>query len=185
MKTFLATVGFLFLLGIVSASTATAQQQTANTASVSANDQQLLREIVAELKQLRSTIVRTNVNQARFQMAFEQHKSQQNRVDSMSRELEFMKNQMNVNPMRQDMAEMIKTSEERLLEMTDPRQRQNMERQIQSMKRNVEMQERREKSQKERQITLELQIPTEQAKLEQLNFEIERIKQEINALLNQ
>lgn len=184
MKKSLATISFLFLTCIVFASQTAAQSSTAVN-GLSPIEQQLLKEVITELKQLRSIIAKTNVNQVRFQMAFELHKAQQNRVDSMNRELEFMKNQMIVSPMRQDMAEMIKSSEERLLETTDPRQRQNLERQIQSMKRNVEVQERREKSQKERQITLELQIPVEQAKLEQLNYEIERVKQDINAMLNQ
>lgn len=184
MKTFFAAVGFLFLLCVISVSRTAAQQAT--VAPNGQGDQQLLREIVAELKQLRSIIARTNVNQVRFQMAFEQYKSQQSRVDSMNRELEFMKNQMTFNnPNRQNSEEMIKANEERLLQTTDPRQRQGLERQIQSMKRNVEAQEQRDKRQKERQNTLEMQIPVEQAKLEQLSAEMERIKQDINALLNQ
>ena len=38
---------------------------------------------------------------------------------------------------------------------------------------------------KERQENLEMQLPVEQAKLDQLNAELERIKQDINSLLNQ
>lgn len=184
MKTFFAAVSFLFLLCVVSSSRISAQE--ASAAPNKQSDQQLLREIVAELKQLRSTIARTNVNQVRFQMTFEQYKSQQSRVDFMNREIDSIKNQLAVtNPFRSNSEQMIKATEEQLLQTTDQRLRQNLERQIQSIKRNVETQDQRDKRQKERQNTLEMQIPVEQAKLEQLNLEMERIKQDINSLLNQ
>lgn len=184
MKTFFAAVGFLFLLCVVSSSRALAQQ--ANVLPNGQSDQQLLKEIVSELKQLRSIIARTNVNQVRFQMAFEQYKSQQNRVDSMNRELDSLKNLLILNnPNRATSEEMLKNSEERLSETTDPRQRQSMERQIQMFKRNIEAMDQRDKRTKERQTTLEMQVPVEQSKLEQLNLEMERIKQDINSLLNQ
>lgn len=182
MKKNFATVSFLFLFCVISAFPAMAQTVTPS----SPDDTRLLNEILKELKQLRLTLAKTNVNQLRFQTVFEQYKSQQSRVDSMNRELEFTKNQMvTTNPMRENFEEMIKSSEERLLQTTDQRQRQGLERQIQSMRRNIETQELRDKRTKERQTTLEMQIPVEQAKLEQINLELDRIKQDINTLLNQ
>lgn len=180
MKTFFAAIGFLFLLCVISPVQASAQEPPNGQ-----NDAQLLREILAELKQLRSTIARTNVNQIRFQATFDQYKSQQNRVDSMNRELDSIKTQLTVNPYRANSEDMIKATEERMEQTTDPRMRQNFERQIQSIKRNLEAQDQREKRTKERQTTLEMQIPIEQSKLDQLNVELESIKQDINSLLNQ
>ena len=184
MKTFLAAISFLFLLCVVSS----AQTPTRETVKPSneQSSEQVLGEILSEIKQLRQVIAKTNLNQLRFQMTFDQYKSQQSRVDSMNREMDSLKNQLTVsNPFRANSEEMIKTSEERLAQTTDPRQRQNLERQIQSIKRNIETQEQREKRMKDRQTALELQIPVEQAKLDQLNYEMERIKQDINSLLNQ
>lgn len=184
MKTFFATISFLFLLCIVSAARTSAQEAPASPNGQS--DQQLLREIVSELKQLRSTIARTNVNQIRFQTTFEQYKAQQSRVDSLNREMDSIKNQLGAgSPFRANSDDMIKASEERLAQTVDPQQRQNLERQIQSVKRNLEAQEQRDKRMKERQTALEAQMPMEQAKLDQLNAEIERIKLDINSLLNQ
>jgi predicted nucleic acid-binding Zn-ribbon protein len=180
MKKIFTAIGFVFLSLVILILPAAAQPEAAKT------DQQILREILAELKQLRSTLARTTVNQLRFQTAFDQYKVQQTRVDSLSRELDSIKNQLNaMNPVRALNEEQIKRSEEMMAQTTDPRQRQNLERQIQSARRNIEMQEQRDKRMKERQYALEMQIPGEQAKLDQLNFELERIKQDINSLLNQ
>ncbi len=183
MKTFFATIGFLFLLCVIS----TAQTPTQEAVKTpNGQSEQVLREILSEIKQLRLVIANTNVNQLRFQVTFDQYKSQQNRVDSMNREMESIKNQLTGgNPFRSNSEEMIKTTEERLQQTTDPRLRQNLERQIQSIKRNLEAQDQREKRLKERQTALELQTPVEQAKLDLLNAEVERIKQDINSLLNQ
>lgn len=184
MKTFFSTIGILFLLCIISSAQTSAQEATKSQNGQS--DELVLREILSELKQLRSTIAKTNVNQVRFQMTFDQYKSQQSRVDSMNREIESIKNQLAVtNPFRSNSEQMMKATEEQLLQTTDPRLRQNLERQLQSIKRNLETQDQRDKRQKERQNTLEMQIPVEQAKLEQLNLEIERVKQDISSLLNQ
>lgn len=182
MKRFFATAGFIFLW-CAAVSAQTPVQEASKTPS---NDQQIFREILAELKQLRTTMAKMNVNQLRFQVVFDQYKLQQNRVDSMTRELEAVRNQViSNNPFRQNSEEMIKVSEERLLQTTDPRQRQNLERQIQQVKRNLESQDQRDKRTKERLTTLEMQLPVEQAKLEQVNIELERIKQDINSMLNQ
>ncbi len=184
MKVFFATVSLLFLLCVVSTLPVTAQE-TPKTPNGQSNEQ-LLKEILAELKTLRSTLAKTNLNQLRFQTTFEQYKSQQNRVDSMSREIDSLKSQLiAASPFRANGEEVVKASEERLQEATDPRMRQTFERQIQSAKRNLEAQDQREKKMKERQSNLEIQLPVEQAKLDQLSFEVERIKQDINALLNQ
>ena len=181
MKTFFGVILFLFVL----TTSQTLAQETNRPGSQPA-DQQVLREILLELKQLRSVIARTNVNQLRFQTTFDQYKIQQSRVDMMNRELDSVKNQLNApNPLRGMSEDQVKTLEERLLQTTDPRQRQNLERQIQTIKRNLEAQDQREKRLKDRQTTLESQIPYEQSKLEQLNSELERIKQDINSLLNQ
>lgn len=184
MKIFFATISLLFLLCFLS-TFETLAQEAVKTQNGQINEQ-ILTEILSEIKQLRQVIAKTNVNQLRFQITFDQYKSQQIRVDSMNREMESIKNQLNAgNPSRLNSEEMIKTSEERLQQTTDPRLRQNLERQIQQIKRNLETQEQREKRMKERQTTLEMQIPVEQVKLDQLNAEMERIKQDINSLLNQ
>lgn len=184
MKTFFAATAFLFLSYVVSISQAPAQEIAKPDGG--RTDQQVLREILLELKQLRSVIAKTNVNQLRFQTTFDQYKSQQSRVDSMNRELDSIKNQLNTgNPFRANSEEQIKMTEERMQQTTDPRQRQALERQIQTIKRNLEVQDQREKRLKDRQTTLETQIPYEQSKLDQLNMELERIKQDINSLLTQ
>ena len=184
MKSFLATISLLFLFCIISFSQTPAQEATKSQNGQS--NEQVLREILSEIKQLRSVIAKTNVNQIRFQTTFEQFKSQQNRVDSMNREIELIKNQISSSSsFRTNSDEMIKSTEERMQQTTDPRLRQNLERQIQSVKRNLDAQDQREKRLKERQTTLEMQIPIEQSKLFQLNSELESIKQDINSLLNE
>lgn len=184
MKIFFAVAGLICLAAVFSASTAAAQE-TAKT-PIETAEQQQLRDILLELKQLRAVIVRTNVNQLRFQTTFDQYKAQQARVDSHNREMESIKTQLGgFGPFRTNSEDQLKIAEERLLQTTDQRQRQNLERQIQSIKRSLENQEQREKRLKERQTALEVQIPFEQSKLDQLNMELERIKQDINALLDQ
>ena len=184
MKIFFATIGFLFLVCFL-LSSETSAQAAAKTQNGQSNEQ-ILKDILTEIKQLRLVLAKTNVNQLRFQITFDQFKAQQVRVDSMNREMESIKNQLTAsNQSRPNNEEMIKTSEERLQQTVDPRQRQTLERQIQQIKRNFEIQDQREKRMKERQTTLEMQIPMEQVKLDQLNVEMERIKQDINSLLNQ
>ena len=184
MKIFVVTTSLLFLLCFLSTSETLAQEAAKKQNGQSG--EQILTEILSEIKQLRLVIAKTNVNQVRFQITFDQYKAQQSRVDSMNREMESIKNQLTAgNPLRSNNEELIKTSEERLQQTTDPRLRRNLERQIQQIKRNLATQEQREKRMKERQMTLEMQIPVEQVKLDQLNAEMERIKQDINSLLNQ
>ncbi len=184
MKRFFAIISFLFLVCFL-LSSETSAQEVAKTQNGQSNEQ-ILREILLEIKQLRLVIGKTNVNQLRFQITFDQYKAQQSRVDSMKREMESIKNQLAAsNQFRSNNEEMIRTSEERLQQTTDIRQRQNLERQIQQIKRNSEMQDQREKRIKERQTTLEMQIPVEQVKLDQLNGEMEQIKHDTNSLLNQ
>lgn len=179
MKKFFAAFGLSFLLTVVAFSQAPTQESKS-----SQSDAQILREILAELKQLRSVMAKTSVNQARFQAAFEQYKTQQSLVTSLGREMDSIKSQLpTFATFRATNDDYIKAAEERLNQVTDPRQRQTIERQIQTSKRNIEMQDQREKRMKERQTALEMQIPMEQGKLDQLNAEIERIKQEMNALL--
>ncbi len=150
------------------------------------SSEQILKEILSEMKQLRLVIAKTNVSQLRFQITFDQYKAQQIRVNSINREMESIKNQLTgITTIRSKDEEMIKTSEERLQQTTDLQQRQNLERQIQQIKRNLETRNQHEKRFKERQTTLEMQIPGEQVKLDQLNAEIEQIKQDLNSLLNQ
>ena len=184
MKRFFAIINFLFLLCFL-LSSETSAQEVAKTQNGQGNEQ-ILKEILSEIKQLRLVIGKTNVNQLRFQITFDQYKAQQSHVNSMNREIESIKSQLTAGTqLRPNNEEMSRTFEERLQQTTDPRQRQNLERQIQQIKRNLEMQDQREKRMKERQTTLEMQIPAEQAKLDQLNAEMERIKQDINSLLNQ
>jgi predicted RND superfamily exporter protein len=184
MKRFFAIISFLFLLCFL-LSSETSAQEAAKTQNGQSNEQ-VLKEILSEIKQLRLVIGKTNVNQLRFQITFDQYKAQQVRVDSMKREMESIKNQLTAsNQFRSNNEEMIRTSEERLQQTIDLRQRQSLERQIQQIKRNFEMQDQREKRMKERQTTLEMQIPVEQVKLDQLTGEMEQIKHDINSLLNQ
>jgi hypothetical protein len=184
VKRFLAIISFLFLVCFLSLSE-TSAQETAKMQNGQSNEQ-ILKEILSEIKQLRLVIGKTNVNQLRFQITFDQYKAQQSRVDSMKREMESIKTQLTAsNQFRSNNEEMIRTSEERLQQTADPRQRQNLERQIQQIKRNLETQDQRDKRIKERHTTLEMQTPLEQVKLDQLSNEMEQIKQDINSLLNQ
>lgn len=184
MKRFFVIISFLFLVCFL-LSSETSAQEVAKTQNGQSNEQ-ILKEILSEIKQLRLVIGKTNVNQLRFQITFDQYKAQQSRVDSMKREMESIKNQLAASDQfRSNNAEMIRTSEERLQQTTDPRQRQTLERQIQQIKRNLETQDQRDKRMKERQTTLETQTPLEQGKLDQLTNEMEQIKQDINSLLNQ
>lgn len=184
MKKNFAITSFLFLVCLL-LSVQTPAQETAG-AQDKPSSEQVLREILAEIKQLRLVVAKTNASQVRFQITFDQHKAQQARVDSMTREMESLKNQLTTSvQFRANNEEMIKTVEDRLQQAADPRQRQTLERQVQQIKRNLETQDQREKRMKERQTNLEMQMPAEQIKLDQLNFEMERIKQDLNSLLNQ
>ena len=182
-KIFLGTMVLLLLFGAVSFAQTLAQEAARlNPPPV---NEQLLTAILSELKQMRSTLAKTTVNQMRFQIVFDQYKVQQNRVDSQTRELDSLKTQLATSPFRGNMDALVKQTEDRLAQTTDPRQRENMERQLQSIKRNVEVQNQREKILKERQTALEYQVPAERAKLDQLNAELEGIKADINSMLNQ
>lgn len=182
MKQVYIAAVFVFFYSFA-ASFQTSAQEAGQTSNSQVNEQ-VLREILAEIKQLRTTLARTGVNQIRFQTTFEQYKAQQSRVDMMNRELDSLKTQVANDRFRANTEDFVKQNEERLAQTTDPRQRQNLERQIQASKRNLEVQEERLKRLKDRQTDLEMKVPMEQAKLDQLNMELERIKQDINALLS-
>ena len=68
MKIFFATASLLLLLCAVSSLSAQETPKPSN----GAGDEQVLKEILAEIKSLRSIIAKTNLNQLHFQPTFEQ-----------------------------------------------------------------------------------------------------------------
>jgi chromosome segregation ATPase len=186
MKKHFLLINFLFVLYVGLLTSQTFAQEAVKT-PIGQSEQTTLKEILLELKQLRSTISKTNINMLRFQMTFEQLKAQQNRVESLTRQIEAIKElNANINPESDNRAlEYIKTIEERLKQETDPNRRANLEAQLSRFKASVNTANIRQQRLKDRESTLINQLPFEQVKLDDLNNQMESIKRDVNSLLNQ
>lgn len=150
---------------------------------------QLLRVLIDEVRQLRATLQRINVNSYRVQTLNDRLTQQQNRVDSLTEELEQTKAMLaQAMDTSEDEAE-LKEMEIAWQETTNPAKREELLLAYQSFKRSLvrkrESVRHEAARQRERQQQLEMALRQEQARLAEVQEQLAALNTELEKHLNE
>lgn len=162
-------------------STAAAQSQPKGTAgSVQTEPDKILEQLLKEVRELRVAVQRATLINTRFQMLIERVKLQQGQVDAASRRLDNHNTEVaDVRSAKHQMEQQVKEAEELLERTTDPNGRSDMESRIKSMKANLARFGLAEEGMRNRAPTLETELQAAQAKLNELNSQLDTLMNEI------
>jgi len=179
----LAPLMFLFFL----MAPAPALSQTPKSADAAGMDNaQILRELVVEVRQLRLTLQRANINAFRAQIAIERLKVQEARVERITNQLEENQNDLSVlRNSRVQLLEQIKDVESEIKTESDPAQRVLKEGVQKEFKRSLEQQSDRETSLNEQRNSLMTQLQAEQLKLEELSNTLAAIQRDLEQMVRE
>lgn len=155
----------------------------------SAPDVQLLRAILEELRLQRAVLQRTYVNAHRAQMLTERLARQQARVDSLGEEIAQLKSlieqSQNASHDEDELKDLLAT----INETPDPQQRAALVQSYNSLKRAFERQRESARQEaersRERQQQLETALRAEQAKLAELQDQLEALDREFDKQLGE
>lgn len=180
----LAPVMFLFFL---MTSAPPALSQTPKSAdAVGMDNTQILRELVVEVRQLRLTLQRANINAFRAQIAIERLKVQEARVERITNQLEENQNDLTgLRTSRVQLLEQIKDVESEIKTESDPAQRALKESAQKEFKRSLEQQKDRETSLNEQRNNLMTQLQAEQSKLEELSNTLAAIQRDLEQMVRE
>lgn len=161
------------------------QSPPASSTPVAASPEaQLLRALLDEVRQLRATIQRTNLSLHRAQMLTERLARQQNRVDGLAEEIEQVRIQIrqSVDPSRDE--EELKEMEAEIGQTADPQTRAQLTQSYNDLKRTIARQRELARAeadrQQVRQAQLENTLRTEQAKLAEIQDQLDAIDREFD-----
>lgn len=136
----------------------------------------LLRSLLEEVQQNRITSQINSVNLYRLQMLTETLSSQQNRVDSLTAELDLLTQQLQATNDSLPMEDQLSELESAIQQATDPAHRQTLLQMFNTAKRALESQKEQLRKESERnqlrQQTLQSQIEQEKARLVELEEKI-------------
>ncbi|HEY7914131.1 MAG TPA: hypothetical protein VIG62_19630 [Blastocatellia bacterium] len=171
------TIRSLFLLAVFSLSLTTAHAQSARPP-----DEITLRSLLNEVRLLRETLQWTNLNAHRSQIIVERIRSQNDRVARITRMLEDTRDQIaNLQVQTTQMSEQAKSSESELDREADSNRRTAMEAELKGFKQIIEPLKQRLEQLKERETRLNLELQTEQGKLNELEGRLEGLEREIES----
>lgn len=176
MKIVLCTLLCFLALSSV---TAFAQAPKTNEAATQ-KDEQTLRSLLDEVRQLRVALQRANLNAYRAQITVERLRIQQDRVDRLARELEGVRREISEQGgWLARLPERLKDLENQLNVETNPTRRAQIETEYKDHKFSLEQTTKRAEQRREREAELGKQLQAEQLKLNELNDRLETLDREI------
>ena len=170
-----SAVGLLTILGCVSFNNPKALTAPVNQ-SLPDDNEQPMRALVNEVRQLRIAIQRSNFSNYHAQVTLERLRMQQPRVDRLSEEL--MKVRAEISEIRSRQARLpedLRRIENELLKETDPAKRRELEQAQQMLKGYPEELARWQ----EQEVQLIARLQPEQAKLNELNESLDALQKEL------
>jgi len=157
--------------------------------AASSPEAQLLRALLDEVRQLRVTIQRANINMRQAQVLTERLARQQSRVDSLTEEVEQTKTLIQQSQDTSRDQDELKDLEASINETADPQQRAILIQSYNSMKRAIERQREYASQEAERsrsrQQQLEIALRAEQSKLAELQEQFDALDREFEKQLNE
>jgi len=171
LASLLCLVGILYLLP----ANVSAQSEKAAASSQPDRDQ-TLRQLLAEVHELRLAVQRATVNNTRFQMLIERVRIQQAQVDSLSRQLENVHTQAaDLKAVRPQMEQQIKDTEDQLDRTPDPNAHADMESRIKVVKANLARLGQEDERLHSREAALDTDLQAAQGKLNELNGQLDSL----------
>ncbi|MBI4468680.1 MAG: hypothetical protein HY650_05080 [Acidobacteria bacterium] len=157
--------------------------QTGSSAEPTRDDERhVLRALLDEIHQLRLALQRANVVSYRLHITLERIRLQQARVDSISRDLESVRARLaDLKTARTQMEEQVKSLESLLISTADANRRAELGQQIQEMKGRVSIWTRDEEQLRVRETELISASQIEEAKLDELHNQLDRMAREWGA----
>lgn len=143
---------------------------------VQSNYDKTLQQLLAEVRELRLAVQKATIGHTRFQMLIERMRLQQSNIDAISRQLDNIRSQSaDMRNAKPQMEQQIKEVEDLLERTTDPNGRLDMEAQIKSMKAKLARFAPEEERLRSREATLENELQNSQAKLNELNSQLDAL----------
>lgn len=169
----------LFFVAGCACVAAKAQAPVTSKRESAADEGQVLKALLTEVRELRMTLQRVNVKAYRMQIGLERLRQQQARVDQFSRELaEVRMNLAEATANRPRMAERLKEMEARLSQETDPTGRANLDAECKDFKYNLEQLTTSLEQQRSRESELSGILQEEQDRLAQINAQLDSLSSE-------
>ena len=155
--------------------------QTSKPADTTQNTyDRTLQQLLIEVRELRLTIQKAATNQTRFQMLIERVRVQQGSVDSIGRQLENLRSQLaDLRASKPQFEQQVKDAEQQLERTTDPNGRPDIESRIKQMKADLARFGSEEERLRNRESLLETDLQTSQAKLSELNSQLDALFNEM------
>ena len=144
------------------------------------NDEQITKALLEEVRLLRQTLQRLNLNAYRSQIIVERIRAQNDRVARLSRSLEDIRDEMaDVQVLTNQFSERAKAIEKQLQEESDEKRRGPMEAEYREMKYLLDINRQKEQRLRERETRLSEQVRVEQAKLDDFEGRLDALEREI------
>ena len=170
----LLTVGFMLAL---TASISVAQGDRVPSPMT---DAQVLREILEELRQLKTTVQRGQQNTLRGQLLVEQIRFQQDRVDRLSRDLDDARLQLtNMKAAAPQMQEQLRAMESILVQEHDAQRRSQLEAEVNNYRSTLALQTMQQSQSQEREGQLDAKLREEEVALKKLKENLLGIEREV------
>jgi len=163
------------------ASAKTQAQSNKPAESVQEDRDQTLKQLLAEVRELRLALQRATVSSIRFQMLIERVRVEQGQVDSLSGQLVSVRSQLTkLKAEKVDVASRMKDLEDRLGQSSGD-EHATIERTLKEGKSWLESKAAEEQQQIEAQADLSMRLQVEQSKLNELNTQLDSLMSEMKA----
>ena len=144
------------------------------------NDEQITRALLEEVKLLRQTLQRINLNAYRSQIIVERIRAQNDRVARLSRSLEDTRDELaDVQVLINQFSERAKAIEKQLQEESDEKRRAPIEGEYRELKYLIDINRQKEQRLRDRETRLSEQVRAEQAKLDDFEGRLDALEREI------
>jgi chromosome segregation ATPase len=143
-------------------------------------DRQILQALLEEVRQLRLELRRANAVSQRLQVALARIRLQEARVESLTRSLQTARTRLvEVRETQSRVEDEIKEGEERISRETNADRQAMLEFQIKEMRNRLSISAREEEQARNREASLNAELQTEQAKLSDLNNQLDNIMRQL------
>ena len=158
-----------------------AQAQTNKPGESTQGDRdQTLKQLLAEVRELRLTVQRATVSNTRFQMLIERVRVQQAHVDALSRQLENIHSQVaDMKGAKPQIEQQIKDAEDLLDRTPDPNAHAELDSRIKGGKANLARFAQEDERLRSRETAVDTELQSAQAKLNELNSQLDALMSEL------
>jgi len=162
------------------ASSRTEAQTNRPGESANGDNEQTLKQLLTEVRELRLTVQKATVSNTRFQMLLERVRVQQAHVDALDRQLETFHSQIaDLKVAQPQLEQQIKDAEDMLDRTSDPNAHAELESRIKGGRANLARFIKEDERLRNRETALDTELQVAQAKLNELNAQLDSLMSEL------